>query len=139
MAESSERFALYAQTIIEITLPDGATVSASRGHVPPSALQDLLPLVVITAWNPAGELREPEANHAAHQKMLALLGHQAGGGEPLRILNAVGRSPDGSHWEESAAIHGLALEDAITLARQLRQDAIFEITDGGTEVITCRG
>ena len=139
MAEPSERFALYAQTIIEITLPDGSTVSASTGQAPPGELRGLLPLVVITAWNPADERPGPAANHAAHQELLALLARRVRDGEPLRVLNAVGRSPDSSHREESTAVHGLDLEDALALARELRQDAIFEITDERTCVVDCRG
>ena len=139
MAAPDERFALYAQTIIEITLPDGSTVSSSPGRPPPSQLRDLLPLVVITAWNPADERPGPAANHAAHQELLALLDRRVRAGERIQVLNAVGRSPDGSHSEDSAAVRGLALEDAIALARQLRQDALFELTASGIEVVECQG
>lgn len=140
MDEVDERFAPYAETIIEITLSNGASVRVLPGHIPPVELADLLPLFVITAWNPAGPERPgATSNNAAHQELLQRLGTIASEGTSLVVLPAVGRAVDDSHSEASAAVHGLAKSDAIDLARRMRQDAIFEITGSGTDVIDCNG
>ena len=109
------------------------------GQVPPVELADLLQLFVITAWNPGPERPGATANNAAHQELLQRLGTFASDGTSLVILPAVGRAVDDSHWEGSAAVHGLAKSDAIELATRMRQDAIFEITGSGIDVIDCSG
>jgi hypothetical protein len=139
MLEPAARFRHYEQTIIEISLPDGSTTSTAPGQLPPAALLDLLPLYVITAWNPAGEHLSDAANHAAHNKMLELLRGTEPVGNPLLILDAIGRARSGSHYEASVAIHGIARTSAVNIGQELRQDAIFEITTDRTQVVPCRG
>jgi uncharacterized protein DUF3293 len=100
-------------------------------------LAELLPLVVITAWNPGDERPGPAANAAAHQELLERLSAIAALDGQVQILRAVGRAVDGSHSEVGAAVHGLPRSDAIALGHQLRQDAIFEITVHGISVADC--
>jgi hypothetical protein len=138
MLEPAARFRHYEQTIIEIALPDGSTTSTAPGQLPPAALLDLLPLYIITAWNPAGEHLGDDANHAAHDKMLELLRSTELVGNPLLILDAIGRARSGPHYEASVAVHGIARASAINIGQELRQDAIFEITTDGTQVVPCR-
>jgi hypothetical protein len=139
MLEPAARFRHYEQTIIEISLPDGSTTSTAPGQLPPAALLDLLPLYVITAWNPAGEHLGDDANDAAHNKMLGLLRSTEPIGNPLLILDAIGQARSGSHYEVSVAVHGIARTSAVDIGQQLSQDAIFEITTERTRVVPCRG
>ncbi len=137
MPESAARFAHYEQTIIEITLPDGSTTSTAPREPPPAALLGLLPVYVITAWNPAGERLSDGANAAAHQKMLELVRRDESTGSPPLILDAIGRSRAGHHYEVSVAVVGISLASAIKIGQELQQDAIFAINAGGTHVVAC--
>ena len=139
MLEPPARFRHYEQTIIEISLPDGLTTSTAPGELPAAALLDLLPLYVITAWNPAGEHLGDDANHAGHDKMLELLRSTEPVGNQLLILDAIGRARSGSHYEVSVTVHGIARTSAVDIGQELSQDAIFEITTEGTRVVPCRG
>jgi hypothetical protein len=137
MPQPTERFANYASTIIDIIVPDGAAVSVLPGRPPPARLTDLLPLLVITAWNPGDARPGVTANRAANEELRTRLQDLAQDAESVTILSAVGRAPDSSHSEESIAVHGIARDAAIVLGRQMRQDAIFEITTEGVTVVPC--
>src|SRR5437763_1873309 len=135
MLDTSALFAEYERTLIEITLPDKSVVSTSPSEASPPGMDDLLPLFVLTAWNPGAERPGLEANRAAHDELLVrLLGWRLGG-ESLRLLRAVGRSTDGSHIEESVAVSGLEASDAAAIAWRMKQAALFELTGVGTRVV----
>lgn len=110
----------------------------SPGETPPRTLGYLLPLAVITAWNPGADRPGLAANRAAHEVLLDHLRRWTLGGAQLTLLRAVGRSADDSHHEEGVAVHGLDLSDAITLGRRMRQAAIFEISFDGARVVDLR-
>ena len=139
MPEPSERFTRYAGTIVDVVLPDGSRVSVRPGHPPPAELEDLLPLLVITAWNPGGERPGAVTNEAANGELLTRLRALARDPHSVTILPAVGRAADNSHSEESFAIHGIDRDDAIALGVHMRQDAIFEITPEGMVLVDCGG
>lgn len=119
--------------------PTAGTVSVLPGATPPADLADLLPLMVITAWNPGGEHLGAEANEAAQRDLLERLDAMAARDPRARILAAVGRAVHEPHFEVSAAVHGLLRSQAIVLGQQLRQDAIFEIAVHGISVVDCWG
>jgi hypothetical protein len=130
---------LYARAIIEIALPDESVVTTSPGERPPAELADLLPLVVITAWNPGSERPGLAVNQAAHEELLARVRTLSSANlRPLTVLKAGGRSADGTHLEDSVAVHGLDLSDALELGRRMRQAAIFELTASEVRVVDCR-
>jgi hypothetical protein len=136
-AATATRFAHYEQTIIEISLPDGSTTSTTPGQTPPAALLALLPLYVITAWNPAGEHLDDAANHEAHHKMLELIRSNEHRSNPPLVLEAIGRARSGP-YEVGVAVHGIARTSAVNIGQELRQDAIFEMTADRTQVVPRR-
>lgn len=76
---------------------------------------------IITAYNPDGLTVSDQANKKADQSMqaeIARLGYN--------YFSVTGGSPDFSHAEPG---YGLTCnrEEALTLARQFRQDALFEV------------
>lgn len=77
------------------------------------------PFALITAYNPGHHRPTPEANEAANQRLaaeLARAGHET--------ATARARSRDGSHFEPSFAVFGMALEEAVAAAGTFGQAAI---------------
>jgi hypothetical protein len=139
VTEPQDALAVYRETVIKITLPDGSKIETSPGSRPPDALAPLLPTFVITAWNP-GEQRPPEPeNRRAQADMRVRLEGWNGDAQPLTLLEAVGRSRDGRHAEPSIAVHGMSQHEAVLLAKRMEQWAIFAIDEPAVEVVPCRG
>ena len=81
--------------------------------------------VFITAANPRSEPRKPEENAAALEKLDQII---AAVGYPWRA--GEGREPGGSWREPSRLVIGIWRENAETLGRLLRQNAIVWIERG---------
>lgn len=89
----------------------------------------------ITAWNPLGEPTSDSENHAAQQKLLAVI--EALG---LPFLDGEGRDPSGQ-WpgEPSSLVFGISLEAAKKLARQFRQNGfVYAGSDARPRLILLR-
>ena len=132
VTEPDPSWSQYPCTVLEIHPAAG-----SRGAAPPILEVDLRAELagsvaarlrslglgdrwaVVTAYNPRGRDREPEANESRHAKLVASV--RAGG---TAFLRADGRSPDASHREVGLAI-ALPQPDAVALAARLGQSAIF--------------
>ena len=87
---------------------------------------------VITACNPlTGGNRNADAVETARlRKLLSRRG--------LKKHRVTGASPDWSHQEPGFAVWGLALEEALKIGREFRQDAIFWVGgDGRIDVVSC--
>jgi hypothetical protein len=130
----SDTFDAYARTMITITLPDGTDVETAPGQPVPPVLAGLVPLHVITAWNPRSEISSDEANNQAHRRLEARLGALP----KVVVLEAIGRDSRSSHYELSVAVQGLTGEQAVELARDFGQNAIFVIDVNGVEVLDTR-
>jgi len=89
-------------------------------------------IAVITAHNPGGQPAGEEANAAAQRALEAELDHRG-----LTWWRADGADPSWTHVEESAAIPGLALPDAIALGARFGQEAIFLLSRTSLTVADC--
>jgi hypothetical protein len=84
------------------------------------------PLFIITAFNPFGKLLNSTVNEARHIELYrAIGGLQAN----ASIIETTGCSSDGQWEEQSWGISGLKLSQALVLAQQFDQEAIFALTE----------
>lgn len=129
------RFAQYRNTIVEVTLPDGNVIAVAPGAPAPQALESLLPLFVVTAWNPGAERPGPAVNAEANLHLRARL-EELGAVSilPARGLDA---DPHSDYYEDGFAVSDLPRAQVLAVAREFDQDAIFEITVAGHEVLAC--
>jgi hypothetical protein len=87
---------------------------------------------VITACNPltSGGRDSDAVETAKLRKLFSRRG--------LKKHRVMGASPDWSHQEPGFAVLGLALEEALEIGREFRQDAIFWVGgDGRIDVLSC--
>ncbi len=92
------------------------------------------PLFVLTAHNPASEVRpdaENEQQNAALKADIEALG--------FAPYDAIGKSPDGSWFEPGFALIGVDLATANELGKKYGQHAIFEIHPDRVIVQACDG
>jgi hypothetical protein len=87
---------------------------------------------VITAHNPGGRPASGSDNAAAQAQLVAELEERG-----LTWWPAAGGDPSWTHVEDSAAVIGMGEADAIALAAQFRQDAIFVLTPADRRLIGC--
>jgi hypothetical protein len=91
-------------------------------------------LFVLTAHNPASEVRsdaENDAQNAALEADIVALG--------ATFHPAIGRSPDGSWFEPGFALVGVDLATATRLGSDYGQSAIFEVHSDRVIVQACDG
>ncbi len=110
---------LYDTAVYEVAFPDGWKVFHVGAHGPRTD-----PFVLITAYDPAGAQTSAAENQAANERLARTL-HSRG----WHVLEALGRSPDGSHVEPSFAVFGIPLAEALEVAREFDQAAVF-VWDG---------
>jgi hypothetical protein len=89
-------------------------------------------IAVITAHNPGGQTAGEEANAAAQRALEAELDRRG-----LAWWRADGADPAWTHVEESAAVPGLTLPDAIELGARFDQEAIFLLSKTALTVADC--
>jgi hypothetical protein len=89
-------------------------------------------IAVITAHNPGGQPADEETNAARQRALEAELDHRG-----LAWWRADGADPSWTHVEQSAAVPGLALPDAIALGAQFGQEAIFLLSPTSLTVADC--
>jgi hypothetical protein len=114
----------YLQTDYQVGSPVRFTLHADA---PSRELQDLQRALrvdcaaFITAWNPLSEVTPPAVNAAAHERLVAAVRERG-----LASLEGEGKDPSGQ-WpgERSLLVPGLALADAVGLARRFRQAGIL--------------
>jgi hypothetical protein len=88
------------------------------------------PVYVITAHDPHGRRRPSGVNAQDHARLAADLVATGAG-----IVRAVGGSNDGSTAEDSFLAWGIGATDALRVAGQYGQDAIFELTEETVTII----
>jgi hypothetical protein len=129
------RFAQYNNTVVEITRDDGRVVAVAPHRPAPAALTGLLPLYVVTAWNPGAERPGAATNAAANRSLKRRL-EQAGASQILEA-RGVDADPRSDYYEDGFAVWDLTAAQVLDLAVEFRQDAIFEITAAGHRLLSC--
>ena len=126
-----EPWAAYATAVVEVTVGDERfvlTPTAVASGTPPgpdTGLPDALrPLWVVTAADPYPQRLTPAQNAARNARLRAEL---EGGG--LRVLDALGRAPDGSTAEVSLAVTETDRATVLAHAADHDQLAVYEIDD----------
>ena len=94
----------------------------------------ILPLTVVTAWNPFGNPRSREANRLDNQILRRQLVAAC-----LANEFAIGQASDGSWAEPGFAVSGLEERQAMELGRQWNQLAVFFVTEPEVLVLASDG
>lgn len=89
------------------------------------------PFAIVTAWNPMDVRWSERMNRAADHRLRRLLARKH-----LLHHRATASSPDGSHAEPGWAI-SCDLATALSVARRLRQRAIWWIENGTLHLVAC--
>lgn len=111
--------AQYKAATYEVDFPSG-TIAFRVGDGPPRKPS----FVILTAFNPGHERPSPRANQAANEQLRGVLEDRG-----VAWLSARGMSADRRHIEPSFAVTDLGLDDALAIAREFRQAALF-VWDG---------
>ena len=125
---SNELWDLYADAVIDCGI-DGAPRSlsgADAGALP------AIPLFVLTAYNPGGEVRDRERNEADQSRLeheLTAIG--------MTFWPANGQSADASWSEPGVAVAGIDRAHACDLGSRYGQLAIYELTADEVHVVCC--
>ncbi len=90
---------------------------------------NVLSYVVITAWNPHSHLRSKEDNCITNQELEKYLQHT--NYQPVTVGDR-----DFKWYEESFAVE-ISIDDAISLANEFQQNAIYYVTRGELYLIAC--
>lgn len=100
------------------------------------------PIHVLTAWNPQGHQAPLLANKAAQQRLAIQIARYEGAKTWPAVGYGGGLFEDDATWrEEGVAVDGLSRVEAIALAIEFDQRAIFEWRNapGGFRLIACDG
>jgi hypothetical protein len=89
-------------------------------------------MFVLTAYNPMGRRRPDDENVAANLQLAARLLAEGAG-----IQRARGSDLTRTHVEPSFLAWGISRDEAVAVAREFSQDAIFELTAETVTVISC--
>lgn len=117
---------VFADAELRISLPDGRVVLVGVDDLPwPD------PAHAVTGWNP-GETRPDAENAAANERLAAELAAAGVEHHP-----AVGSSVDDGWEEPGFVLVGLSRAEAIEWGRRYGQLAIYEISGGRLEVVSC--
>ncbi len=132
--DADDRWRAYAQTHLQVPsrLYFSLTVTTAPLGVTegPFADDPEQPLYIITAHNP-GRLASDEDNEWAHQALWETLLPLS----PSPINRARGYSPDGSHSELSFAVGRISRQQALDVAAEFSQEAIFVWTVDQLEIV----
>ncbi len=89
----------------------------------------ILSYVVITAWNPYSNLRSKEDNCITNQELEKYLQHV--NYVPVTVGDR------GFNWYEESFAVEFSIDDAISLANEFQQNAIYYVTRGALYLIAC--
>ena len=123
----------YGKSVVDVFLPAGVVTLGREGVIAGESWTLAGSLSVITAYNP-GRAVEVAVNEAAHARLVALLVDRG-----IDWLPATGRSRDGSWEEPSVALPTISEREAIEIARDFDQDAIFSWDGRSLRVVPCGG
>ncbi len=134
-ASDLDLLAAYRATTWTLALPQGLCYLRLTDHVPIHPR----PLGIITAYNPASELRTPEENRAANRALLREL-EEAGADAYPAVAEGTGEEAE--RWREPGfAVAGLPKEALVALGERHGQNAIVWVDREGraTLVVTRSG
>jgi hypothetical protein len=122
----------FADAVVRLDLPTGCVVLEPRpvgdvGKFPFDA-----PVHIITAYNPAGIEIDEEINFGRHRSLgLAL--------QRRNVFPTVGSAPDGSMPEPGFGVLDMTLSDALELASDFGQLAIYRWTPHALSIVDVDG
>ena len=117
-----ELAAAFASTIIEVEHPEG-TITVPAGTTGRNNRWPWVqPVWVVTAHNPGGTVCSVNWNRGASTSLRNSLKKQG-----IEFVRATGRSPDRTWSESGYALVGISKSQALTIARQCGQLAIFRL------------
>jgi len=129
------RWDAYLSAELRIETPAGAVLVSpmplmqTTGEYPDPSGR---PIAVITAHNPGGQPAGEAANAAAQRELEAELDRRG-----LPWWRADSADSPWTHVEQSAAVPGLALPDAIALGAEFGQEAVFLLSRTSLTVADC--
>ena len=135
MSAGSSGWNAYVTAVIRIEAPSGvvwvrpASETRTVGEYPDPEARAIY---VMTAHNPGGRIASDTANAAAEARLATELERRA-----VTWWPAAGGNPSWTHVEPGAAVIGMDEADAVTLAAQFGQEAIFVLTPVDRRVVGC--
>ncbi len=125
----TSRWSAYANTELTAEVGPGTELALNGPHaVVEWPFRE--PVHVLTAHDPQGVGRPPEANRENNAELAADIARLGAG-----MLRCVGASPDGAHAEPGFLVWGLDRDTARQLGRRYGQDAVFEVDDTAVHII----
>lgn len=133
MADREALFTEYEGAIVSACDPDVTDAAQAWSDPALFAVLRSAPCAVLTAWNP-GFLRPGQAvnerRNAQLHARLVLTGYE--------VWAAVGASADGTFSEPGFLVWGISLDEAVLIARDFDQFAIYWYSeDGERTVVAC--
>lgn len=126
-----ELLSIYRETTWSVEVPGGAVKVRPIDTAPPA----LRPSAIVTAYNPASQLRDRAANQHADELLLGEI--RALGMEPWRTL-AHGTSEDAAAWDEPGwCLPGDTRETAVALGQDFGQNSVLWIDIDGRVANVC--
>lgn len=131
----ADLLAAYNTAIIDVVLPHGnfvVSAGVSAGEIElPVLLQPLF--WVITPCNPRSKKVSARTNTQRFEAFWSEACEQ--NERDVSCFQAVGRSPDGTWSEDSVAFVGMSELEALTLARNHEQNAVYCVSPSGVHVV----
>lgn len=111
----------FAGAVVRLELPAGGALLEPRPPGDVGVFPFAAPVHIVTAYNPAGCEIDEETNIDRHRDLdIAVSG--------LETIPTVGSAPDGSMPEPGFGLLDVSLSDALDLARDFGQRAIYQWT-----------
>jgi Protein of unknown function (DUF3293) len=126
----------YRTAVVDVVPTDRTPfriVPAAPGTSGPWPEELIVPVVVVTAWNPDSIRLGPEENSARHRVLVAELAELGVSWWP-----ATGRDVSDGHAEQGAAVIGMSQADGVRIGRAHGQAAVYVWTPVAWEVVSCR-
>ena len=118
----------FAGAVVRLAFPDGTRLLEPRSGGDVGEFPFGAPVHIVTAYNPAGIEIDEQANIDRHRR----LGDAVAG---FSTVATVGSAPDGSMPEPGFALQEVELSEALDLAREFGQRAIYRWTPDELAVI----
>lgn len=129
-ALACELLETYERAVYEADLAGGRVVF--RPGRTPEGRAPKTPLAILTAWNPGHERPGLQANERANVRLAAEIRRRGFVRFPAR-----GRSEVGTHMEPSFAVADISRREAIAIAREFHQAAIFYWDGERAWILSC--
>ena len=128
-------WASYARAVIDVApsgRPPFRLVPDVLGVTGMWPQDQVVPVMIITAWNPDSMILQRADNHARNQLLVAELDRPG-----VTFWPAVGRDLGSRHHEVGVAVCGLSLAEGVALGARHGQASIFVWTPDALAVVSC--